>query len=160
MIKLAAIHLKKTIIALLQFFTSLYLGVLFLYFYQSVARDCKSSFVAVQEEESTMKCFRNCFCWPCSKPLQLGVPGSKASACPFTFLTIPGDPEHCMSSHMKACLAFVLQRRDEIAATDICFGLKEERVSIWLYELSLVTGRFSEGFPGFCFKTNLYFFKF
>lgn len=60
-------------------------------------------------------------------------------------------PEHYSSSRMSACLAFVLQRRDEIAATDICFVLKEGRASILLSELSLVTGSFQK-LPEFCFK--------
>lgn len=48
--------------------------------------------------------------------------------------------EHCRSSHISACLAFVLQRRDEVAASDIYFVWKEGRVSILLSELSLVVG--------------------
>lgn len=65
MIKLDAIHIK-TIMALEEFFSFPCLDVLFLYFYLRVAPDCKSSFIAVQEEVNTAKRFWNCFYWPCS----------------------------------------------------------------------------------------------
>lgn len=66
----------------------------------------------------------------------------------------PMTPEHYSSSHMSACLAFVLQRRDEIAATDICFVLKEGRASVLLSELSLVTGSFQKA-PWILFQNQI-----
>lgn len=83
-----------------------------------------------------------------------GALGSKALACPFASLTIPDDPEYCTSSHMSACLAFVLQRRDEIAAYWHLLwtkGRKSKHLVIWTQV------RFSEGFPKFCFKTKFIF---
>lgn len=69
-----------------------------------------------------------------AQSLWWGALGSKALACPFASLTIPDDPEHCTSSHMSACLAFVLQRRDEIAAYWHLLwtkGRKSKHLVIW-----------------------------
>lgn len=75
----------------------------------------------------------------------------------FTSISILDDPSHRGPPPMSACLAFVLQRVEEIAATDICFGLKEGRTRILLSELSLVTVMHSECFFEFYFKPKSMF---
>lgn len=86
-----------------------------------------------------------------------GVLGCMETDLSFYFYQYSDDLKALCVFHMSACLAFVLQRRDEIAATDICFGLKEGRVRILLSEFNLVASMFAGGFPGFCFKTKSVF---
>lgn len=84
-----------------------------------------------------------------------GVLGCMETDLSFYFYQYSDDLKALCVFHMSACLAFVLQRRDEIAATDICFGLKEGRVRILLSEFNLVAQYVCRRLSWFLFQNQI-----
>lgn len=85
------------------------------------------------------------------------VSGSMATGLSFSSLTLPGDSRVLSISASVSVSGICSTEDDELAAADICFGLKEGRINILLSEFSLVTGGLSGGFPEFCCKTKFVF---
>ena len=86
------------------------------------------------------------------------VPGSMATGLSFSSLTLHGDPRVLSVSASVSVSGICSAEDDELAAANICFGLKEGRINILLSEFSLVTGGLSGDFPEFCCKTKFVFF--
>lgn len=85
------------------------------------------------------------------------VPSSMTTGLSFPSLAFPGDPRVlCVSAYVNMP-GVCSTEADELAAADICIGLKEGRIDILLSEFSLVTGGLSGGFPEFCCKTKFVF---
>lgn len=139
-------------------FLLFHLDVLLLYFYPRVASDFKSSCIAVQGRWAQQSTF-GMVSTGHAQSLVVGRSWKHGHWFILSLLSLSlMTAEHCRSSPISACLAFVLQRTDEVAASDICFVLKEGRVSISLSELSLVIG-FQKAYLNSILKPNLYLFS-